>query len=115
MASTEQTLVRPDPLTRFCLAAIAVLLAVLVLGLWAEAPNAADRAAADGATTFGNAAAQRKELTAELQKIRESVQDLTALFRKGEAKVQLADGGAEAVEAGDGKVADKAAPAKRRR
>jgi len=96
MKPLRQTQVRVDALTRFCLAAITVLLVVLVLGLWAEVPRAARPAAgAEAPRTFGDAGGQREAQTAELRKIREGLDELTALFRKGEAQVRLAGGPAE--------------------
>ena len=97
MQPLQRTQLRVDALTRFCLAALTVLLGVLVLGLWAEAPRAARPAAgAEAPTTFGDAGGQREAQTAELRKIRQSLDELTALFRKGDAKVRLAGGPAEA-------------------
>jgi hypothetical protein len=66
------------------------------VGLWAQVPDGASAAAAEPRKTFADAVSQRQAQTAELRKIREGLDELTALFRKGEAQVRLADGPAEA-------------------
>ena len=42
--ASQETNVQVDNYTRFCLTAIAILMTVLIIGLWAEMPGPASRA-----------------------------------------------------------------------
>ncbi|MHC4982558.1 MAG: hypothetical protein ACYTF6_05245 [Planctomycetota bacterium] len=82
-----------DGYTRFCLTAISVLLTVLIIALWAEGVPSADEARAEDPRLFGDSAAQREELTSLQQQTIAKLDELIALLRSGEAKVQLAQPG----------------------
>ncbi|HAU37244.1 MAG TPA: hypothetical protein DCX07_05955 [Phycisphaerales bacterium] len=81
--------VQVDGYTRVCLTVIAVLLAVLIVGLWAEAVPSARPVSAAPPDTFGDPNKQRIELVAEMKKTNDQIAELVALFRSGEAKVQV--------------------------
>ncbi|MBS3735091.1 MAG: hypothetical protein KGY99_09225 [Phycisphaerae bacterium] len=78
-----------DTYTRTCLTIIAVLLTVLIVGLWADGVPAA-RPAGAAAEGFGNAAKQRKAMIEAQQKTNAKLDALMGLLRSGEVKVRLA-------------------------
>ena len=98
----EDMRVTVDGYTRVCLTVIAVLLAVLIVGLWAEDVSPASDARAAPAKTFLDSSAQRKAMLKAQEQTNAKLDELTALFRSGDAKVQLTgdpagrDGGKDA-------------------
>ena len=79
--------VRVDAHTRLCLTGIVVLLAVLVVGLWAQAPLAAPASAAgDG---FSDAGARNAAQLEAAQKTNAKLDELIGLLTSGQVKVQL--------------------------
>jgi hypothetical protein len=83
----EPTIVRTDLYTRFCLTAIAVLLTALVLTLWCELPSGSP--AATAAEPPFDAAAQRADMVKAADRTNAKLDELIALLRSGEAKVQV--------------------------
>jgi len=82
-----------DTYTRCCLTVIAVLLAVLVVGLWAAAP-VVSRASAAGTDTdsvggFGNPNAQRQAAIRELGKANRKLSEIVDLLKSGKVKVVM--------------------------
>lgn len=93
--------VRVDAYTRVCLTAIAVLLTVVILGLWADGvPTAGELRAAD---KFLDSAAQRKAIMEQQKQTNAKLDVLIGLFKDGQAKVRLVPEGP--VQAGGGQVA----------
>jgi hypothetical protein len=91
MQSNRRTVrVRVDPVTRACLAAITVLLAVLVVQLWAQALPPAPRA--EAAEPFLDTSAQRGQIVKTLEKTNAKLDTLIGLFREGKAQVRLVRG-----------------------
>jgi hypothetical protein len=82
--------VKVDRYTRVCLAVIAVLLTVLVVGLWAEMPQAS-RASAGGPGTdgFGDTAARIKDQLEATQKTNAKLDEIQILLTSGNVKVQV--------------------------
>jgi len=78
--------IRVDGYTRLCLTAIAVLLTVLVVGLWAEAPLASPAQAGD---TFGDTGARIAAQLEAAQKTNAKLDELIGLLTSGQVKVQL--------------------------
>lgn len=97
--------IRVDGYTRVCLTVIAVLLVVLIVGLWAERISPARDARA--AEILWDAGAQRKAVLKAQRETNDKLDELIGLFRDGNAKVRLVDG-----EAGDGGRKDAGPPAK---
>ena len=81
--------IRVDTYTRVCLTAIAVLLTVLIIGLWADHAPLADSARAEGPFLASGAQAQLVELLKAQQQTRSGVSELVSLLKTGQAKVQL--------------------------
>jgi hypothetical protein len=103
MQDHEHTTVRVDWYTRTCLTAISILLTVLVIGLWADMPVAptgragaadggyyADKQAKDAVLggRWGNSSAEGKVAATQLE-TNKKLDELMALLRKGEARVQV--------------------------
>ena len=89
--SPERVHVRVDPYTRVCLTVIAVLLTVLIVGMWSEAvPVAREAAAVTGIPDSGR---QRDKMIKELEKQTATLDRLVRLFESGTAKVQVKDAG----------------------
>jgi len=89
------TVVRVDGYTRVCLTVIAVLLSVLIVGLWAEGPSA-DRAygqVRSKTTPFVNAGEQRERTIKAVETNTAKLDSLIRLFETGKAKVQVAEEG----------------------
>lgn len=80
--------VQMDNYTRFCLGATAVLLTVLILSLWATQPVALR---ADAGEMFADAAAERKSMIEEQKETNKKLDELIALLKSGEAKMQVQD------------------------
>jgi hypothetical protein len=78
--------IRVDAYTRLCLTAIAVLLTVMVLGLWAQTPVAAPALAADG---FGDTGARIAAQLDEAVKTNAKLDQLLTLLSSGQVKVQV--------------------------
>lgn len=89
-----------DTYTRVCLTAIAVLMAVLIVGLWADGANVAGRSVA-GELPF-NSASERKDILAAMQATNDKLDELMKLLRSGEVKVQVVGEGKEKVAGGGG-------------
>ena len=79
-----------DGYTRVCLTLIAVLLTVLVVELWAQAPPMAGTAHA--AEQFLNTAAQRDEMVRQQRITNQKLDQLIKLFKSGQAKFQVTGG-----------------------
>ena len=89
MSGQKQTVVI-DGYTRFCLTAIMVLLTVLIVGLWAEGPDLADRAAAkEGKVPMvkTSALAQRTKLIAAAEQTNQKLDRLIRLLESGKLEV----------------------------
>ena len=86
----EKMDVRMDRYTRVCLTVIAVLLTVLIMGLWAD--QTPDPPRANAAESFADSGAQRK-VTQDLQmQTNEKLDELGRLLKSGEVKVQVVEG-----------------------
>jgi hypothetical protein len=82
--------VRVDTYTRVCLTVIAVLLTVLILGLWAERTPLPERAVAKSAKSgIPDAGAQRVAMVKAVKENTDKVEELIRLFETGQAKVQV--------------------------
>jgi hypothetical protein len=75
-----------DGHTRLCLTAIVVLLAVLVVGLWAEAPLATPASAGDG---FGDMGARIAAQLEAANKTNAKLDEIVRVLTSGQVKVQL--------------------------
>lgn len=82
----EKIQVRVDGYTRVCLTVIAVLLAVLIVGLWADGDRWVDRASAQSDGGSEQAQAQAKLLEAQ-EKTTAAIQNMTAVLTSGKVKV----------------------------
>jgi hypothetical protein len=78
-----------DGYTRLCLTAIAVLLTVMVIGLWAHTPGPSEATAAEMPRGF-DAAGQRRSILEAQQETNKKLGELIELLRSGQAKVQVA-------------------------
>lgn len=90
-------IVQLDGYSKACLGVIAVLLTVLIVGLWADLPGtgraiAADPPAKEG---FGDSASQRNALLEAQGKTNDKLDELIRLLKSGDAKVQLTESGAK--------------------
>ena len=92
--------VRVDGYTRVCLTLIAVLLTVMVVGLWTDGVNLAPsaRAADDG---FGDTGGRQKAMVAAQEQTNAKLDELMKLLRSGEVKVQVAQSDAKSSGGGD--------------
>jgi hypothetical protein len=83
--------IRVDRYTRLCLTAIAVLLTVVVVGLWSQTPLAPIASAAgpekDGA--FGDTGARIAAQLEAAQKTNAKIDELIQLLTSGQVKVQV--------------------------
>jgi len=90
-----------DLYTRCCLTAIAVLLTVLVIGLWATGPAAkvSEVAAAEDAEVsgIGNPSAQRMAMIRAIGATNQKLEKIIGLLQSGKIKVILAKTEAENV------------------
>jgi len=93
METKRQTLrVRVDWYTRTCLTAIAVLLTVLVIGLWADhAPRGPEAQAAKPFVESGTQV-QIVQLVRAQDRTTAKISELIALLRSGQVKVDLVGG-----------------------
>ena len=100
----DRVVVRVDAYTRACLTVIAVLLTVLIVGLWAEGVPAARHASAAPAPAgaqpapmgIPDAGGQRDKLVKEMERATAKLDRLVSLFETGKAKVQVSAEGKEA-------------------
>ena len=89
--------VRIDGYTRFCLSAIVVLLAVLIIGLWAEGPISPvpDAAGADVSKTpsgiLPNAGAQRLAMIKAIGATNDKLDKIINLLKSGNIRVCLVE------------------------
>ena len=93
MGKERETLkVRVDGYTRVCLTAIAVLLTVLIVGLWADytpqASQAQGKPFLDNSTT-----AELKEVARAQDRTTAKITELITLLRSGQVTVKVADDG----------------------
>lgn len=85
---THDRALRLDAYSRACLTAVAVLLTLLVIGLWADAvPGPAPAVAAE---PFLNTAKQRDQFVEQQKQMNAKLAELVSLLRSGRAKVQIA-------------------------
>ena len=90
MQHKQQTLrFRLDRYSQTCLTAIAILLTVLVLGLWADRTPSAAEAQDSQPLRFGDSGGQRVEIQDAIQESNRKMDQLIQLFQDGEAKVQI--------------------------
>jgi Spy/CpxP family protein refolding chaperone len=84
--------VRVDAYTRICLTAIAVLLTVVAVGLWAEAVPGASPASAGPASdgTFGDMGPRIAAQLDAVNKTNAKLDEIIRLLTSGQVKVQLA-------------------------
>ena len=105
MDHKEQKLyVRMDAYTRVCLTVIAVLLTVVIIGLWADGVPSVEKASAARAA-MSNAIRQTKLLEAQKQ-TNTKLDELIALLKSGQIKVEVtkmpknASGGTDGAKSG---------------
>ena len=97
MKSTDQDItVKVDAYTRVCLSVIAVLLTVLIVGLWADVwPERTAQAAipvGTKANVFKGSAVGRDDLVRVSQGISTKLDRLMVLLKSGQVKVQVKEG-----------------------
>ena len=97
----QETRVRVDGYTRVCLTAIAVLLTVLVIGLWAESGWTTDDAHA--AEPFVDSSAQRRAMVDAQQQTNRKLDEIISLLQSGRVRVQIAEGAGAAAGGKDAK------------
>ncbi|MFP4106723.1 MAG: hypothetical protein ACLFVU_11610 [Phycisphaerae bacterium] len=83
----ESNVVRVDNYTRVCLTLIAVLLTVMVVGLWAD--HTPDTEQAQAAQPFVNASAQRLAMVKQQQVTNEKLDKLVSLLQSGDLVVNV--------------------------
>lgn len=101
MKPTDQDItVKVDAYTRTCLSIIAVLLTVLIVGLWADAwPDRSAEAANPAAArtdVFKGSVAGRDDLLKVSQGISTKLDRIMNLLRSGQVKVQVQEGASPA-------------------
>lgn len=90
--------VRVDTYTRVCLTAIAVLLTVLIAGLWAEGVPTGDLASARPPAGRGakkplwDTVGQREALVKEMQQVNRKLEELKTVLKSGDAKFTVVGG-----------------------
>jgi hypothetical protein len=82
--------IKVDRYTRFCLTAIAVLLTILILGLWMQAVPTPPSASAG--ELFNDSAAQRSAIVDEAKATNSKLDELISLLKSGDIKVQVQGG-----------------------
>ncbi|HET6428442.1 MAG TPA: hypothetical protein VFJ30_08535 [Phycisphaerae bacterium] len=89
----ERSSIVVDTYTRCCLTAIAVLLAVVAIGLWSEAPVTARASAAapdaDSPGGVGNPNVQRQAIIRELNETNRNLSEILTLLKSGKLKVVM--------------------------
>ena len=89
-----KNVIRVDAYTRVCLTVIAVLLSVLIVGLWAETVPGQSRAFAQNSNPpkfMLDGAGQRKAAIEAQEKTTRKLEELITLFTTGQAKVQVTE------------------------
>jgi hypothetical protein len=76
-----------DLYSRCCLTAIAFLLTMLVVGLWADASY--DTRPAGAAEPFLNTGAQREEIVIAQKETTQKIEELMNLLKSGDVKVRV--------------------------
>jgi len=106
--ANERPTVVVDTYTRCCLTAIAVLLTVLVIGLWATGPAgpapssaAPPRSADSDSGGIGNPNALRMATLNAIGTTNQKLDKIISLIESGKIKVVLADAGAKNAPAED--------------
>ena len=96
----ERIQVRVDAYTRVCLTAIAILLTVLVIGLWTEMPGPTKPVQADPAASkvFLDSSAQRKSMIEHQKETNSKLSEIATLLRSGNVKVQVVGAPQEAAK-----------------
>ena len=92
--------VRVDWYTRVCLTVIAVLLSVVIAGLWADGVQLAPTARA-GDVMF-DSTADRKAMIDQQQQTNAKLDELIKVLRSGEGKFQVVDSSAGPEKKGQG-------------
>lgn len=100
--ATERRTVVVDRYTRFCLTAIAILLTVLIVGLWAAAPVGPNPTIAAPAGTanasaegIGNPSAQRMAIRRAIDTTNQKLGEIVKLLESGKIKVTVVQQEAE--------------------
>ena len=100
--ATERPTVVVDGYTRLCLTVIAVLLTVLIIGLWGAGPikpshglAAPPRPAERDATGIGNPAEQRMAMVRAIGQTNDKLDEIIRLLKDGKIKVVVAEGEAK--------------------
>ncbi len=88
---SQETNVRVDSYTRFCLTVIAILMTVLIIGLWAEVPGPVSQAGAQERYQ-PRSTIDITELLAVQRETNVKLGRLIGLFKNGKAKVQVVSG-----------------------
>jgi hypothetical protein len=101
MKDRARITVRVDWYTRICLTVIAVLLTVVIAGLWADGVQLAPTARADDKVMF-DSTADRKAMIAEQQSTNAKLDELIKVLRSGEGKFQVVDSPAASDKKGQG-------------
>ncbi len=81
--------IKVDWYTRVCLTVIAVLLTVLIVGLWSDQPMAPTARAAD--QPFGDASADRQAIAKGMEQVNAKVDELIGVLKSGDVKVQVTE------------------------
>ncbi|MFW6133269.1 MAG: hypothetical protein ACOC8F_05175 [Planctomycetota bacterium] len=100
MDAPRTSRIQVDTYTRVCLTVIAVLLTVLIVGLWAD--GTPDARPARAAESFANATEQRKAIIDAQEATTAKLGELIALLRSGKVEVRLADAPDKAPKEGGG-------------
>ncbi len=88
--------VQTDLYTRVCLTVIAVLLTVLIVGLWAEGvPSPAPANAADD-TAFGSSNAVWRDILKANEQTNAKLDEIITVLKGGDVKVQVTEGAPKA-------------------
>lgn len=90
----EKMVVQLDAYTRVCLTVIAVLLTVVIIGLWADGVPQADRAAGKVITEERRPpgpGAQRAEIVAAQKQTTAKLAELIAVMKSGDVRVRVTE------------------------
>jgi hypothetical protein len=82
----ERVIARIDGYTRFCLTAIVVLLTVMIVGLWAQTATPSPASAAE---PFDPKSTRNNEIVSAQEKTTAKIDELIALLKSGEARIQV--------------------------